>query len=151
MGALGDQMRFRPMRPAQHGKAGESRGTSQQASLFIRKTSSLEALRRQQTQRCNFVPIENLLNCSDSWRVKGRRSYRNPLALERTLAAVFATAIRANHLYSDGTTAGTACPSLLGYALHQHKLHLSQMYGLLRDQAHRIFFKNDGLVFCKPE
>ena len=41
--------------------------------------------------------------------------------------------------------------SFVGRALHQHKLHLSQVYGLFRDQAHRIFLKNGGLVFHKGE
>ena len=44
-----------------------------------------------------------------------------------------------------------AASALLGGALHQHKLHLSQMYGLRRDQASRIFFENDRLVFHKSE
>jgi len=41
--------------------------------------------------------------------------------------------------------------ALLGCALHKHKLHLSQMYRLLRDEAGRIFLKNDGLVLNKCE
>jgi hypothetical protein len=41
--------------------------------------------------------------------------------------------------------------ALVGGALHQHKLHFSQMYGLRRDQAHRIFLENDGLVFHQSE
>ena len=41
--------------------------------------------------------------------------------------------------------------ALVGCALHQHKLHLSEVYGLGRDQAGRIFLKNDGLVFDEGE
>jgi hypothetical protein len=41
--------------------------------------------------------------------------------------------------------------ALIGCALHQHKLHLSEVYGLRRDQAGRILLKNDGLVFHEGE
>ena len=41
------------------------------------------------------------------------------------------------------------CNVLVGCAPHHHELHLSQMYGLRRDQARCIFLKNDGLVFYK--
>jgi hypothetical protein len=41
--------------------------------------------------------------------------------------------------------------ALIGCALHQHKLHLSEVYGLRRDQAGRILLKNDGLVFDEGE
>ena len=41
--------------------------------------------------------------------------------------------------------------ALVGCALHQHKLHLSEVYGLRRNQAGRIFLKNDGLVFHEGE
>jgi len=41
--------------------------------------------------------------------------------------------------------------ALIGCALHQHKLHLSEVYGLRRDQAGRILLKNDGLVFHETE
>jgi hypothetical protein len=40
---------------------------------------------------------------------------------------------------------------LIGRALHQHKLHFSEMYGLRRDQSGRIFLKNDRLVFHEGE
>lgn len=41
--------------------------------------------------------------------------------------------------------------ALIGCALHQHKLHLSEVYGLRRDQTGCILFKNDGLVFHEGE
>jgi hypothetical protein len=41
--------------------------------------------------------------------------------------------------------------ALIGRALHQHKLHFSEVYGLRRDQSGRIFLKNDRLVFHKGE
>jgi hypothetical protein len=47
--------------------------------------------------------------------------------------------------------ANQAEDTLVGCALHQHKLHLSEVYGLGRDQAGRIFLKNDGLVFHEGE
>ena len=40
---------------------------------------------------------------------------------------------------------------LIGRALHQHKLHFSEVYGLRRDQSGRIFLKNDRLVFHEGE
>jgi hypothetical protein len=40
---------------------------------------------------------------------------------------------------------------LIGRALHRHKLHLSEVYGLGRDQSGRIFLKNDRLVFHEGE
>jgi hypothetical protein len=50
-----------------------------------------------------------------------------------------------------GAQANQAEHTLVGCALHQHKLHLSEVYGLRRDQAGRIFLKNDGLVFHEGE
>jgi hypothetical protein len=41
--------------------------------------------------------------------------------------------------------------ALIGRALHQHKLHFSEVYGLRRDQSGRIFLKNDRLVFHEGE
>jgi hypothetical protein len=41
--------------------------------------------------------------------------------------------------------------ALIGCPLHQHKFHLSEVYGLRRDQAGRILLKNDGLVFHEGE
>jgi hypothetical protein len=41
--------------------------------------------------------------------------------------------------------------NLVGRALHQHKLHFSDVYRLRRDHAGRIFLKNDGFVFHKGE
>ena len=40
---------------------------------------------------------------------------------------------------------------LIGSALHQHKLHFSEVYDLRRDQSGRIFLKNDRLVFHEGE
>ena len=40
---------------------------------------------------------------------------------------------------------------LIGRAFHQHKLHLSEVHGLRRDQSGRIFLKNDRLVFHEGE
>ena len=37
--------------------------------------------------------------------------------------------------------------ALIGRALHQHKLHFSEVYGLRRNQPGRIFVKNDRLAF----
>ena len=36
---------------------------------------------------------------------------------------------------------------LIGRALHQHKLHFTEVDGLRRDQPGRIFLKNDRLAF----
>ena len=41
--------------------------------------------------------------------------------------------------------------TLIGCAPHQHELHFSQMYGLSRDETHRIFLEDDGLVFHQSE
>ena len=41
--------------------------------------------------------------------------------------------------------------TLIGRALHQHKLHFTDVYGFRRDHAGRIFLKNDGFVFHKGE
>ena len=38
---------------------------------------------------------------------------------------------------------------LIGRPLHQHKLHLSDMYGLRRNHPSSIFLKDNGFVFHK--
>ena len=39
--------------------------------------------------------------------------------------------------------------ALLGRVPHRHELHLTKVYGFRGNEAGRIFFKNDGLVFHK--
>jgi hypothetical protein len=55
------------------------------------------------------------------------------------------------HIAGSRRDASQSKDDLIGRALHQHKLHFSEVYGLRRDQSGRIFLKNDRLVFHEGE
>ena len=96
-------------------------------------------------QTCRMVPFMfsmTLVQASERRNSTGRPR-RAAVRISSMPSRMLAETPGASPFQASGEIVDQLLSALVGPALHQHKLHLANVYGFRRDQANRVFLKND--------